>query len=571
MRKPSKTVLGLDIGRHAIKAVLASANGGLLRVHRAEQIPIPPDLTDIGAALRRWWEERHLGNTPVVTSVGGGRVLYQHLRMEPGDPREHEQLARMEAMRFSEMTDSSMEVSVTPASRQPKERQLLLAMARPELLDAALQPCRKAGVNLVNACPSPVALYNGVTALGEPVHQPTLFADLGATQTEVVIGNGRGALFARSFAMGTSQLTQALAGRARVPPQQAERMRVRAASFAELPGDMDEVCANFVRQWMRELDACLQMFDDAVGRKTGGESVRRMLLSGGGSAWKPLAGALKAVAPISLSPVGLMPGREDKQSHEYMIASGLAADGLGIARAPSSLLSAAIRQSLNRRRNKRYWVTAGVFSVAAAGMVVAATRVAFQREQHRLREQTATLKRSDAIRRDSEELQSRKKLVENMIAPLEDFVNNSARVRDLTLYIAEHKQDRDFLTFLGDSESYLQLRLDSAGDRERRTVSPRDKLALRNLNRQQAELLRDARLNRLIVEGFTPRENLASVRDLIGKLGEHPAVERADLLSDDFVFTDPGRDRQWISTGYRRFVLDLQLVEPERPETEDAP
>jgi hypothetical protein len=386
----------------------------------------------------------------------------------------------------------------------------------------------------------------------------------------VIIGDGQGVRFARSFSLGTAQLTLALANRASLPYARAETRRLEAAEFADLPGDMAEVCQQFVRQWLMEFRACLQMFNESSAAPGGAEGVRRLILGGGGPLWAPLREAIRGAAEMPVTLPGTLPGHEDRPGASFLIACGLAADGLGIARAPSSLLTPEIRQSLNRRRNKRYWMLTGGFSLGALAMIGAATQISFLRERRQLGVHNLTLQRSDNIRRESEELLRKQEQVEAMIAPLADFVHNSARIRDLTLYLARVKEADDFITFLGDSESYLQLRLDPGEDGDRREISPSTRLASRELNRKQAEQMRGARMNRLIVEGFTPRRNLASVKALIEELRKHPGVRGADLLSDDFIFEDPERDPQWLSTGFRRFVLDLELVPP-RPDAPPPP
>jgi Tfp pilus assembly PilM family ATPase len=559
MRRSSRTVLGLDPGQHAVKAVLATIAGGRLRVLKAEHIPIPPDLADPGAALRKWWEDQKLGALPVACSVSGSRVLYQPVRMEDEDPRTPEQVAGMEAMRFSEMTDARMQYTATPASALPGERRLLVSMARPDLLEACLSPAVHGGFRIVNACPAPIALYNGVTALGEPIHQPTLFADLGATHTEVVVGDGNGVLFARSFALGTAQLTQSVAAQARLPLQQAERVRVKALSFAELPGESGKACEQFVQRWLQEIRACMQMYLASLGPGNEDRAVKRILLAGGGARWEPLREALHAASPLPLSLVGRIAGHEQQESAEYIIAVGLAADALGIARAPSSLLAEGLRQVLARIRNKRHWMAASLFAVGGMLMIGAASHIASSREKARLSQQNLILQRCDTLRQGIETSEARMLQMETMTAPLVRYVNNSARIRDLTLIIGAARGPNDFVTFLGDSESYVELRMGTEEERERRSAVPRASLVRREPNRQQADRLRDDRMNRLIIEGFTPRQDLSTVKRLIETLRSRPGVLRADLLGDDLVYGDPDRDVEWISTGNRRFVIDVEL------------
>jgi len=564
MPRSAKTVLGLEIGPRSVHIVTAVARGGRLKVKRADRLPVPDTPGGAATVLKRWWEEHAPGKTPCVLSVGGGRVLYQQLRMEDTDPREHAQVARMEALRLGEMTDAPMEVSATPASRDSGERRLLLAMSRAEALEDALRPVREAGADPVNLCPAPVALFNGLAAVGTPIEGPTLVADLGADRTEVVIGDAKGVRFARSFDLGDAHLDDLLARHLRLPTPQATRARWKCDRLGALPEGTDDLCRRFAEQWTREIEACLDMYTDTLDTE-GEPGIRTAILAGEGADWPPMRGLLADATSLSISSPGRLPGVESDETAGFLIACGLAADGLGLAHAPASLLPASLRQRLERQRNKRHWTAAAVCTLAAMGVLVAGVRVSLHREQKRLQRHNATLQRSDALRRETETLQARKSLVEDMLAPLEDFVANSARVRELTLFIAEQKTDGDFLTFLGDSESYLQIRLDSAEDREQRALSPRDRLALKQLNRRRADEMRDARMNRLIVEGFTPRGNLSSVKTLIEALGARPDVARADLLSDDFIFGDPDRDPQWQSDGHRRFVLDLRLVPPREP------
>jgi len=570
MPRRSRTSVGLDFGHQSVKIVVASANGKSLRVQKTERLSLPLDGADAASVVHKWWEESGLGSSPVVAQVGGSRLLYQNLVLEPEDPREADQVAAMEARRFGEMTDSVMEVSITPASPEQNERRHLLALARPDLLRLALKPVMGTGVDLINACPAPIALYNGVVSLGEPVHQPTLFADLGATHTEVVIGDGRGVLFARSFAMGTLQLTQALASRQRIALQQAERIRVGAERLEDLPEGMQQTLEQFVSQWHQEINACIQLFLESRDAASPRVELSRILLSGGGALWEPLSDMLRAESRLSLSTVGRIPGHEQVQSRDFMIAAGLAADALGIARAPSSLLTPEVRSHLNRQRNKQYWMMTGVFAAASVGMIIAATQVAFSREKKTLQSHDKILRRSEQIRKQNNTSMEKKVRIEEMLKPLQEVVNNSVRIRDLTLFIAENKSRSDFLTFLGDSESYIRQRMDQPvdpEDGERRIRSPRRELQIQEMTRRQAEALRNAQMNRIIIEGYTRRTNLSTVKSLIERLRSHPTVERADLLSDDLVFSDPADDQIWSSRRNKKFVLEVILTPTDTGET----
>ena len=561
MRKSSRTVLGLDLGRHAVKAVLGTANASRLRILKMETLPLPADIPDPGKVIRKWCEEQDLGAVPTVVAIGGSRVMYQTLVMDADDPRRPDQVANIEAIRFSEMTDARMVNTATPASAEPGERRLLISLVRPDLLDQALIPVVEAGVKLLNVLPTPVALYNGVTALGEPVHQLSMFVDLGATHTEVAVVDGRGIRFARSFAMGTAQLTQTVATQGKLPLQQAERVRLQSKSFEELPGEAPRACEQFVQRWTRELVSCLQMFQNAPGGKEEDRDVKRILLSGGGSLWAPLYEALKGASPKTLSRVGRVAEHEHEESACFMIAAGLAADALGISRAQANLLPEVYRALLVRERNKRHWLVAGIFSVASMGLVAVGTQLALARENEQLNRHNNMLQRGTVLRGEIEGVEARMKLMDEMTAPLIRFVSNSARIRDLTVTISQEKGEQDFITFIGDSESYLELRVLAEENRALQEGARRAPQRQRQVNPVRVEGLRTARMNRLIVEGFTARADLVTVRALIEALRAHPDVHWADLLTDDFVFGDLDLDEVWVATGNQRFVLDVELMD----------
>ena len=546
--------LGLDPGQLSIKAVLAQRRGGRMQVKTLEDIPIPADHPEPADALKRWLEEQKWSQIPMGIAVNGSQVLYQNLLRDEGDPRSLEQVADMEAQRFHDMTDTLMQASATPASDEQGERRLLLSLSRPDQLRNLVEPFVESGGWVENLAPAPIALYNGVVALGEPIHSLTLFAEIGRTHTELVLADGRGIHSARSAALGVEQLNRSLAQALEVSPPEAERRRVSMQSTDELPDQAKQALDLFVSRWIRETDAFVRM--------AGQETPTRMMLAGGGALWEPLRQALESASPLSIHRVGRIAGLEQQESATHIVAAGMAADLLGMSRAPASLLPAELSSMHSRKRNQRYWAMTGIFSVLSMACIIALTRIAFQREQAILNRHNNTLQRCEKIRSEIESIESKMRMVEEMTMPLIRFVNNSARIRDLALHIAQNKADRDFLTFLGDGESYLRLRLEAIAEAERqagREAPPEIRLADRMEDTRNAATLGDARMKRIIVEGFTAKKDLSTVKALIESLRTHEDVTQADLLSDDFIFINPLRDDQWTSTGYRRFVLDLKL------------
>lgn len=563
--KGKRSILGLDVGHYSVKAVLAVPQSGKrMRVLKAETIPVPPGLPSPAKPIQRWIEENELQGTPVVLSISGSRVLYQTLTREEGDPRTPDQIAAIEAMRFREMTDSVMLHTATPASLDEREPHMLISFVRPDLLNLSLAALEESGTKLVNCVPAPVALYNGVRAIGEPVKGVIAVAHVGATNTEVVIGDGRGVLFARSFSLGTALLTNAFASALGVTPQEAERQRLEAMDIEQLPAEGKTAVDQFTRRWQEEVQSCIDMYRSQVDAD---RSVERIMLSGGGVRWDPLRQQLLSATGLPAAMVGNLPGQEHTQSAEYIIAAGLAASGLNLAVAPGSLLPEEIRGSLVRERNKQYWLLTGIFSVAAMGVFVVSLNMGMAREREYLTNYNSQLERCKASAKQIEAMQKRLDTINEMTQPLIRFVNNSARVRDLTLFIGENLASDAFITLIADSESYIRQREETYEAFRTKKDGPRPRRPALYRDRQQstqAEIarLRNARMNLLIVEGFSTGPGYFGVRDLIRMLEKREEVEAVDLMTDDLIIEDDFTDPQWLSTGGRKFVVRIQLKDP---------
>ena len=64
-------------------------------------------------------------------------------------------------------------------------------------------------------------------------------------------------------------------------------------------------------------------------------------------------------------------------------------------------------------------------------------------------------------------------------------------------------------------------------------------------------------IDQVIVEGYTPVDDLSKLQDMIETLRAHPAVETADLLPDDKVRADPVRDERWDGMLSNLFAIQI--------------
>ena len=94
---PRGSVVGLEIGRHAVRAAWSDLRGAAPVGSRLESLRLPADGTDSAGVILPWLEQLKLGRTPCIVALCGDQCMFQPLRLQPNDPRSLKQAAEMEA------------------------------------------------------------------------------------------------------------------------------------------------------------------------------------------------------------------------------------------------------------------------------------------------------------------------------------------------------------------------------------------------------------------------------------------------------------------------------------------
>jgi len=66
-------------------------------------------------------------------------------------------------------------------------------------------------------------------------------------------------------------------------------------------------------------------------------------------------------------------------------------------------------------------------------------------------------------------------------------------------------------------------------------------------------------LDGIIIEGYTPHEDFATVKVMIDQLRQIPYVDEVDLLTDDKVIHDPLREEEWKNVQARLFAVEIKV------------
>jgi len=551
------TIVGLDIGRHSVKAVWATRSGGRPVVTRTDSLRLPLDQPDNTGVILPWIENVGIHACPCVLGVPGQQCVFQPFRMEPEDRRTAEQAAAIEVVKFNEMAPEPMSFGFAPFSLAPGEKRFLLAMARPSLLRSSLDFARQAGLNVIDLVPTPVALFNGLEQLEESPGEPCLYLNIGHTATDVAVGSKAGLVFARSFGGGGQLFTDALAKALDVSTAQAESRKLAQATVPADGAPDRQALRRPADLWLAEADACRSVFRNLFpGDET---APTRWVLTGGGALLPGLREYIAQRMGVETHLAGARPVRVPMESPElFATAAGLAFCGLGFARAPVSLLPQEVRDELTFRSQKPSWIAAG----AVAALILAVSLVGGFRDIRRkaadMKVQRASLRRLQALVADIEHLEAKSEAIRKMTRPLFDRLEGAPLARSLLTLTAASLAEGDGLLMLSDAGYYFA----PPGDAPAASSLPAPGMRGRRRHADEEDAKGGAGFRRVILEGYTARGDFSTVKDLIARLNASDLVASADLLGDDELAPSDRRHADPAPPDTTRFTIDLRIAAP---------
>ena len=544
------TIVGVDIGQYAVKAVWAERRGRSLVVTRMETLRLPTDRSDSGVIVAPWIEKMGIAKLPSVIGLPGAQSIFQPLFLPAEDLRTFEQATAMEVVKFNEMASETMVYGFSPIAINPRERRLLLSMARPSVLQETMARARSLGLDVIDIVPTPAAAFNVLDLSTADHPAPYLCINIGYSGTELAVGSRAGLLFARAFAGGGQMFTDALAKSAGIPAAQAENLKLTEGSL--LKGSASAAALSKVADlWLAEVQSCLAVHRSVFPDR--GVQPARAVLAGGGAELRGLADYTAAKLGIPVVAANALPGHPNapKAAH-FAVAAGLAAVGLRAATTPLSLLPPDLRDEMTFRRQKAFWIAAGITAVLIlATSLLGGFRYSI-RMRHKLDEQKASLAKRQQLGAELDAIKARNDQMVAMAQPVRNLLMAGTTVRDLITLIATCKASGDSIVMISDADSYFTRQWAAAQPAAR---------GLRDRRRASAppvtSNIATSGLQRVIIEGITRTPNLSTVKELITKLTSSGLVESADLLSADKLRSEPIPE----GVGFQqRFVMDLKVA-----------
>ncbi|MDD5706306.1 MAG: pilus assembly protein PilM [Kiritimatiellae bacterium] len=570
-----KQIVGLDIGSRTARAVWVQLRGGEPRVVRAEQMALPLEGNETQALIRSWVERLGLLRGFAAVPLPGAQVVFQPGRLAPEDPRTPAQAADMELATFNDMAGDRMASDVTSHAWSPGLRVYLMAMARPNVVTRALNALEPVGLRPADLVPAPVACFNALSRLGGDTGTPTLYLNIGHTQTELAIGTAKGLLFARSIALGGRSFTDAVMQLAMTPLAQAEAQKQRDGSL--LPGGAyAEALRPAAERWYAQVATCLSAYRGAFG----GEpfAVGRIVLSGGGAQLGGLVEFLGERSGLAVVKAESLPGAAVLPAAGcFDVALGAALTALEVVPSRLSLLPAMLRDEVVFREKKPYWVAAAVMGALTLGVITAGMVYALRGDARALETERKELRKREQLDRGIAAIRQRSDAQRVRCEPLRKLLRGGPAMREVISLVANTIAPDDWISLICDESAYLPAAASAA--KHAPPALPRAGFfvpgfrgALRPAAAAEATAKSDvppppaSEFNVFIVEGYTPDISLTTVKSMMERLRTAPRVRKVDLLSDDKVLppTLP-EDLAGLALelpDMRRFVMRLEVTPP---------
>ncbi len=335
----SRSIIGLDIGSHHIKAIYLERRRGGWTVTAAGVAPTPPDSVaegivhepiPVAEAIIQLLRERNIPPGEAIAAISGSTVTVRQIRMPNVPANALPKAVRFEAAKYlPSVQESAVEYAVLGKSGEPVQLDVLLVAAPNEMVNSRVTAMERAGLEPVAVDIEAFALLRSLSAAGFDLSEPMAVLNMGAAFTDFHILFDQSIALTRSIPMGGAMLTQAIVSAANVGIEAAEVLKehldlqpappfVSHAAAVEdgfdLPApappppglDMAmQVTMPFLDEILREVRRSLNFYHSQFPESAAERNVTRLLLCGGTARMRGLAGFLEERLSVPVSVLDL--------------------------------------------------------------------------------------------------------------------------------------------------------------------------------------------------------------------------------------------------------------------------
>jgi type IV pilus assembly protein PilM len=290
----AKTLVGLDIGSSAVKAVELKASGKSYKVIAFGAESVPPDSIVDGAiidgaavadAIRRLFESRKIQTNDVAASLSGNAVIVKKITLPVMTEAELAESIYWEAEQYIpfDIQDVNLDYQIMDAGDAlagKSTMDVLLVAAKKEKIADYTGVIAQAGRSAVVVDVDAFALQNAFEVnYGVEPGQVVVLLNAGASATNINILQGDQSVFTRDISIGGNAYTEALQKELNLPYEQADQLKrgepVDGVTFEDARPVLRAVSENVMLEIQKTFD-----FFKATASS---DRIDRIVVSGGAS------------------------------------------------------------------------------------------------------------------------------------------------------------------------------------------------------------------------------------------------------------------------------------------------
>jgi len=375
----------MEVGAFAIKAVRLEREGEVVQVTDFAVIPhkkplSTPDLDQdemIRLTLGQFISQHSLEGEHLVMSVPGHSAFARFAKLPPVEPKKIPDIVKFEAVQQIPfpIEDVEWDYQTFTDPDSPEVEVGIFAITR-DRVQHMLGVYSELGISPERLTLSPVAVSNAVAYdhANNAQSGPVLYLDIGANATDVIVAE-QGRVWIRTFPLGGTHFTEAIAGAFKLSYGKAEKLKLEAST------------SKYARQIMQAMrpvfSDLLQDLQRSIGyyQSTHHDSNLELMV-GLGSTFR-IPGLRKFLGQqLQMDVMRLdeykriaVTGREAASFAESAVnlasAYGLALQGVGLAPIDANLVPVkALREQMWHAKTKWFGIAAAILILAAASLLI---------------------------------------------------------------------------------------------------------------------------------------------------------------------------------------------------------
>jgi type IV pilus assembly protein PilM len=289
----ARSLIGLDLGSSAIKAVELKTSGKSSKVAAYGAEPLPPDSIVDGtiidsdavvAALKRLFERGRFKATDVAASLSGNAVIVKKISLPVMSDAELAESIYWEAEQYIpfDIQDVNLDYQVTGTSDVSGKAMMdvLLVAAKNEKIADYTGVISQAGRKAVIVDVDSFALQNAYEAnYGTDPGAVVVLLNAGASSTNVNVVNGDQSVFTRDLSVGGNAYTEALYRELSLTFEQADQLKRGTGVDSLAYEDARPVLRAVTENLMLEIQKTFDFFRATAAS----DRIDRIVVSGGAS------------------------------------------------------------------------------------------------------------------------------------------------------------------------------------------------------------------------------------------------------------------------------------------------